>query len=66
MRPGCTIGNVLASKSCKRASRSGASVAALMSGSTLDRSRTRPSVSTRAGFSAPLAPCLISFMNVLL
>src|SRR6266571_1036 len=65
MRPGsATSGSVLTSSSRSRFSACGVSVSAVMSASTPERSRTTPLASSRAGFSAPLAPYRISFMIV--
>jgi len=64
IRPGlATAGSVARSSSARRFRFSGFSVAAVMSGMTLEMSRTVPPASTIAGFSAPLAPYRISFMT---
>src|SRR6185295_3540647 len=64
IRPGlATAGSFEASSSARRRRFSGFIVSAVMSGITPERSRTVPLASTRAGFSAPLAPYRISFME---
>ncbi len=66
IRPGlATAGSFFGSSSARRRRFSGFIVSAVMSGITPDRSRTVPLASTRAGFSAPLAPYRISFIDVL-
>src|SRR6218665_1190968 len=59
-RSGCappgTSGNEAASSRAMRARPAGVSVWPAMSGTTADRSRTRPCASSKPGFSMPLGP----------